>query len=201
VIGLLLILLLFNAGAASFNQHDDFQDGTTMGWGGNKLGTVTNIATGGPDGAGDRFLQTSVTGFHLGTKNTTQWAGDYQAANIEAVEMDLNHINPGPQRLNIRVLLFGPGGTFASSGVTADVPTNIWTHYVFGLTSSDLVHVTGGTGILDDTLAGVTDLLVRHDSPFPTSPGSHPPHVTATLGVDNVHALPGSVPGTLFYGK
>lgn len=161
-----------------------------MNWQGNQYGTVTNIPSGGPDGTGDAFLQTSIANFHLGTKNTSQWAGNYLEAGIEAIEMDLNHIDPGTDRLKMRILLFGPGGTFASQNLTADVSTNKWTHYVFGLSGSDLVHVTGGTGVLDDTLADVTTLLLRHDRPTPTPPGSHPPHITATLGIDNVHAVP-----------
>ncbi len=187
-----LTVSLPSALAISFNQTDDFQDGTTEEWGGNIRGTVENIATGGPEGEGDRFLQTSVTSYHLGVKNTDQWTGDYLAEGIQAIEMDLNHINPGSDAVNVRILLFGPGGTFASQSLTP-VTSNQWTHYIFGLTSSDLVHVTGGTGVLDDTLSGVTTLLVRHDSPTPTPPGEHPPHITATLGIDNIS--PGDIPG------
>lgn len=187
---LLVCTVLLRAGAASFDQSDDFQNGATLGWEGNILGAVTNNPGGGPGGTTDAFLQTGVTGFHLGTKNTNQWAGDYLAAGVEAVELDLNHIEPETDRLNVRLLLFGPGGTFASRKVTPDVPANTWTHYVFGLTTNDLVHVTGGTGGLDDTLAGVTTLLIRHDRPTPTVPGRHPPHITATLGIDNIHAVP-----------
>ena len=57
---------------------------------------------------------------------------------------------------------------------------------------ADLTHVTGsvkvpdGTGVLQDTLANVTKLLIRHDRPVPTVPGVHPPHITATLGIDNI---------------
>lgn len=190
LIALLTFLTTFSAVASSFNQQDDFQDGTTVGWSGNRFGSVTNIPASGPAGAGDAFLQTSVASFHLGTKNTNQWAGNYMGSGIDAIEMDLNHINPGTDRLNMRILLFGPGGTFASKEITANVPTNKWTHHVFGLATNDLVHVTGGTGVLNDTLAEVTDLLLRHDRLTPTLPGSHPPHVTATLGIDNIHAVP-----------
>lgn len=154
------------------------------------LGSVVHNPGGGPGGAEDAFLEIEVTGFHLGTKNMHQWAGDYLAAGIDAIEMDLNHIHPETDRLNMRLLLFGPGGTFASREVTPDLPANTWTHYVFGLSADDLVHVSGGTGELNETLAAVTTLLVRHDRPTPTVPGRHPPHITARLGIDNIHAVP-----------
>ena len=178
------------AGAASYDQVDDFEDGTTMGWSGNRFGTVTHVSGNGPGGGSDDYIETSIASFHLGTKNTDQWTGDFLAAGIAAIEADLNHLDPIAQRLNMRIVLFGPGGVFASQGITANVPTNTWTHYVFGLSSNDLVYVADGSGNLHETLTSVTNLLLRHDSPSPTPPGFHPPHVSATLGIDNVHAVP-----------
>jgi len=65
------------------------------------------------------------------------------------------------------------------------------------VTSSDLVHVNGGTGQLDDTMSDVSTLLIRHDSLIPTPQAGHPPHVTAAMGVDNIDAIP--EPATLAY--
>jgi hypothetical protein len=50
--------------------------------------------------------------------------------------------------------------------------------------------VTGGTGDLTDTLTAVRKLLIRHDRAEPTIPGDHPPHITATIGIDNIHPVP-----------
>ena len=47
-----------------------------------------------------------------------------------------------------------------------------------------------GTGILADTLANVNIIQLHHDSATPTVPGNHPPHVVATLGIDNFEAIP-----------
>lgn len=184
------LILTLHAQAVTFNQQDDFEDTTVMDWGGNKTGTITPIADGGPLGVGDGYLEVHVTAFHLGTRNNIQWTGDYPAAGIEAVEMDINHLGPITQRINLRILISGPGGTFASQGITADVPTNTWTRTVFGLTSNDLVYLENGTGVLEDTLVAIDNFQVRHDSLIPTLPGTHPPHVTATLGIDNIHAIP-----------
>jgi len=184
-----LALSLRSTSAITGDERDDFQDGTTEGWGGNTMGQIESITTGGPTGTGDRFLQVEVTGFHLGTKNSSQWAGDYLAADVRAVEVYLNHLAPGSDPVKTRVLLFGPGGTFASKNLTPIITTNEWTQYTFGLTDRDLVHVTGGTGVLADTLAEVTTFLLRNDTPTPTLPRAHPPHITATLGIDNIRAL------------
>lgn len=189
--------------AVSPGQADDFQDGTVQGWGGNRLGTLVNVADGGPLGPGDRYFEVAISGFHLGTVNTNQWTGDYLAAGIEAIEMDLNRYASSTSEVRIRILLFGPGGTFASTQLTPPITTNAWSHHVFGLTTNDLVHVPGsfkvsdGTGVLEDTLQNVTELLIRHDGPTPTIPGHHPPHVAATLGVDSIRAVirPPSITG------
>jgi hypothetical protein len=175
--------------AVTGDELDDFQDGSNGGWGGNTTGQIENITTGGPAGAGDRFLRVDVVGFHLGTKNTNQWAGDYLTAGIKAVEVTLNHLAPGDDDVEMRVLLFGPGGTFASQNLTPTITANEWTQYTFGLTSRELVHVTGGSGILADTLAEVSTLLLRNDTLIPTPPRTHPPHITATIGIDNIRAL------------
>ena len=69
--------------AVVFGQIDDFQNGTTMGWdeGSPSPNPPVNVATGGPDGAGDRFLQTNSSGGNgPGSRmvmfNQNQWAGD-----------------------------------------------------------------------------------------------------------------------------
>ncbi len=183
------------AHAASFDQRDTFSGGTTENWsGGAGSGGSTPppayVASGGPMGSGYGYMLLQTSGFHLGAYNTSQWSGDYIGQGILAVEMDLNHIDPGSDDVRCRLLLFGPGGTFASRERTPPVETNSWSRYVFGLSSDDMVHVQGGTGLLEDTLSQVSRLLLRHDRETPTVPGSHPPHITAKLGVDNIHAVP-----------
>ena len=59
------VMLLFTpAGrAVTLDQLDNFQDGTPMGWtNGGLAPTVTNISTGGPAGAGDRFIRVTADG-------------------------------------------------------------------------------------------------------------------------------------------
>ena len=196
-----LLLGTSTAQGITAGQVDDFEiGGDTANWTGGKPGfspAPSQVPDGGPGGLGDGYLQISVAGFHLGTRNLAgQWAGDYLAAGVTAIEMDVNRI-AGPSNVSLRILLFGPGGTWASTNLAPTLTGPGWQHLSFGLSAADLTHVTGstkpqapdGTGILGDTLSGVTDLLIRHDSATPTIPGNHPPHITATLGIDNITAL------------
>jgi hypothetical protein len=164
--------------------------------GGNQTGTVEIVIGGGPDGADDDHLQTQVEEFHVGVKNTSAWSGNYLEAGVTAIEMDLNHLLPitPMQPIQIRILIFGDGGTFASERRTPILATGEWTHHRFGLTSDDLIYLEGGTGVLEDTLGNVTTLLIRNDTEVPTPPRTHPPHVTATLGIDNIQAISEPVP-------
>ena len=108
--------------ALSVGQIDTFQDGTTQGWhvgGGPNLPEAFPpvIPDGGPNGSGDQFLQVESTGgagpgSRLSVLNTSQWAGNYVAASITAIAMDVR--NFGPEDLSLRLLFVGfDGGMFA----------------------------------------------------------------------------------------
>jgi hypothetical protein len=176
------------AGSITLFQVDDFQDGTTQGWGGGS--TPTNVATGGPGGAGDRYLQLSAAGGNLGANHLAPWSGDYAAAGVLALGFDLNNFGPDP--VAVRITLFGDGGAFSTISEVELAPGSGWVSVAFGLGEADLVQ-TQGTGTLAQTLASVNTLLIRHD-PDPLSPPMQQNHVTATLGIDNVTAVP--EPGT-----
>ena len=48
-----------------------------------------------------------------------------------------------------------------------------------------------GTGALADTLSSVEKLLIRHDIDDPPTPArDHPEHIFATVGLDNIRAVP-----------
>jgi hypothetical protein len=190
---MLPLLIASQVTAVTLDQVDDFQnpDDGEAGWrGGIGFTTQQRRASGGPDGDGDAYLRVTTRRYHLATKNTDQWSGDYLAAGIAAIEMDLRYVIPTDDTVEMRILLFGPGGAFASANLTEPISTEAWERYRFGLTAADLIHVTGGTGNLSDTLSDVRKLLIRNDRAEPTLPGEHPPHITATLGIDNIHAVP-----------
>jgi hypothetical protein len=190
---------------------DNFADDTMQEWSGGA--GHNNISDGGPAGPGDNYLQlqrpTEIEPypFHIGTKNTTTWAGDYLSAGIKAIEMDVNTISitSGSGNLSLRIVLFGPGGAFSSRHPVTIIPGTGWQHIEFGLTRSDLVRIPGSgaayayLGIeidnLTDTLRNVETLLIRHDSALdPTPVGFHPEHIEATIGIDNITAVFGPAP-------
>ena len=196
-----LLLAASVAHAITLGRIDTFQaTDETLGWdaGVGSFGLTLppeQIPDGGPLGAGDGYLRLQANTFHLGARNplfgqtASQWTGDYLAAGVTAIEMDLNHLSPILEEVQIRIHLFGPGGSFASINRTPPLAADTWQRHVFGLTTVDLQHVAGGTGVLADTLAGVEKILIRHDGESPTLPGDHPPHITATLGMDNIRAI------------
>ena len=171
------------------------------------------MSYGGPAGTDDNYLQlqrpttTEPYPFHLGTKNTTTWAGDYLTAGIQAIEMDVNNISitSGSDNLSLRIVLFGPGGAFSSRDPVTIIAGSGWQHIEFGFTRSDLVRVLGSGAIyeyigpeidnLTETLRNVETLLIRHDpAPDPTPIGLHPEHIVANIGIDNIIAVLGPAP-------
>ena len=172
------------AAAITRGQTDDFQSGTPLSWGGGA--SPTNIATGGPAGAGDRFLQISSNNSNLGTNNVVQWTGDYIAAGVVRLNFQLN--NTGPNPLELRIALFGPGGRFTSTNETVIPPSSGWVSVDFNLDNASLTQ-TQGFGTLAETMAAVDTVLIRHD-PDPISPSGEQNPVTGQLGIDNIKALP-----------
>lgn len=214
ILSLAIILLIQTVTVSNtlvVGRVDDFQDGSTQGWFSNAGHEI--IPGGGPTGTADKYLQiyrpTTLYPFpfHLGTKNTSTWTGDYIAAGIEAIAMDVNaiSISSGPESLSLRIVMFGPGGAFSSKEPVTVIPGDGWQRVEFGLTRSDLVRVPGAgadyfvfppeTDDLTATLRQVETLLIRHDSdPEPTPIGTHPEHIEATLAIDNITAVLGPAP-------
>jgi hypothetical protein len=201
-IGLLTALLLLGptsrpAAAITANLVDNFLDGTLQGWAGNAL--PTNISTGGPAGAGDRYLQISASSGPLGTFNKLQWAGNYVAAAIDHIDMNLK--NSGPNAVNIRIMLMTAGcnlgGTactaWASTTATAIPANSGWIIASFSVKEANLTRVLGSSSY-STSFQNIERLLIRHDGGTPSPPTS-PSIVSATLGIDNVVPEPGLVPG------
>ncbi len=177
---------------------DDFSEGRVGEWQG---GPTHSIALGGPAGPDDPYLKLDQTNypFHIGTSNSTTWAGDYRADGITGIGLDV--YLDSTVDLSLRLVLFGPGGQFITTTAVEVQSDGNWHHVELGLTPADLTHLIGSTtpkapdgpGILTDTLSHVTTLLIRHD-PFMTPPGRHPQHILGIMGLDNITALTGPRP-------
>jgi hypothetical protein len=181
--------------AATLNYVDTFQSGTTLNWVGQS--SPTNISTGGPGGETDRFLQISTDGFHLATFNAVlPWTGDYTAAGIKAIEMDLNQLGAvDDDPVGIRLYVLGAGSQVFASTVSKPIARGEWRRYQFGLTAADLTDVGGG-GNLAATLGAVAKVLIRYNvATIPTGPGNQD-SITAALGIDNIRGI---IPGDVNY--
>ena len=197
------------ARAISVGQLDNFEDGTLQGW---QMGIasvttsfMTNISDGGPVGVGDNYLEVtsdssvSFGGSRLTFFNRQQWTGDYTAAGITAIAMDLKNFSPS-EALNMRLAInggFGPssnmtGGVFTSAASISLDSGSDWTRAVFSLLPGDLIAISGGVGgnttgnDVQATLANVLELRLLNSA----TPDWSGLRTTATLGVDNIHAVP-----------
>ncbi len=192
---------------------DTFTDGTTMGWGvpGPSPLPPTNVAPGGPGGAGDAFLQLEASavlaeaGSRLSVVNETQWTGDFRAAGISAISMDVN--NFGPDDLVLRLFFEdfdapGPPVNLAMTLAGIVVPAGSgWMSVVFDLSPANLI--PGAFGTVEGALTDVSVMRIFHNpaASFP-GPGVGIPKVTATVGVDNITAVvvPEPATGALLLG-
>jgi hypothetical protein len=194
--------------AVTVGQVDTFEDGTTQDWTVGLRGGVPPfppvVTTGGPAGAGDHFMLLTATasgidpGSRLVVINLTQWAGNYTAAGVTAITMDVS--NPGSTDLSLR-LLFTDSANFempelspntAISAAPVLVPAgNGWVSVTFPVTPENLVAFTGS---VNTALANATQLRIFHN-PAATFP---PPLVQAQLGVDNIKAFAAPLVPTFF---
>lgn len=197
-------LLLLQSGLAagvSTTQLDTFSDGTLQGW---AMGIptitnshMTNFANGGPAGAGDSYLEvvadnTTGAGGKLTFFNKVQWTGNYSAAGITAIAMDLKNFS-STETLNMRLAiaggLFAPRQLFATNASVSLVSGSAWTHVVFSLAPGALEPVSGNSGVpgtdIMAALGNVVELRLLN-SAAPDWAGAP---VAATLGIDNILAV------------
>ncbi len=187
------------ASAVTLGQVDTFEDGTTQGWvvgvggsQGSHPAPPANVPSNGPAGADDAFLLLNAVGGgeqpggRLTVLNLSQWTGDYAAAGVTAITMDV--LNLGNTDLSLRLLfedpVSGPPSNRAASTVGISLPSGGgWTSVVFPIAPGDL---TALMGTVEEALGGATVLRIFHSSSatFPGEP------IVAQLGVDNVRAVP-----------
>lgn len=188
------------ASGVTVGQIDTFSDGTTMNWfvPGAHPSPPDNQPTGGPNGSGDAYLGIMALGgggpgSHLSVLNSGQWAGNYLGAEVTRIRMDVN--NFGPDDLYLRLLFgdldgAGPPTNLALTAQAQFVPAGSgWITVEFPIAPADLVVETFGTAA--GALSSTDTLRIFHN-PAPTFPGPGVgiPPVNATLGVDNVTAVP-----------
>lgn len=181
------LLIGSQAFGITLGQSDNFNDGTLQGWvsGDINPNPPVNVNNVGQGGLGDHVMQvlSNDQGGGPGAQpvvfNKAQWTGDFIAAGVNAITLDIINfsaipINPG---LEIR----GPGGTI-NTLVAGSLPANSgWTSVTISLDPSNFV---GGNALT--TLAGVTEIRFREiqGGSFVT------PNDATNAYYDNITAVP-----------
>ncbi len=171
-------------------QTDNFEDGTTQGW--NPGTTAVNISSGGPAGINDNYLQVSAGSFggsaRLVTFNQTQWLGNYLAAGVTGITLDLR--NFGSNALPIRIAIREGAGGSTTPGYASTVPFNLpndgaWHLAFFALDSGSLTPINSPQPLATD-LANVADFRLLSSA----SPNTIGDAISGRIGVDNITAVP-----------
>jgi hypothetical protein len=203
VVLLAVVTLAMPARAAvTQGQVDDFEDGTLRNWhmGPNNPTPESNVSSGGPAGANDNYMRLVSNGGGAGGKmvvfnDLQQWSGDFLAAQVDEIQMQVNSflIAPPPaggqQTLDLRLILTGTSGVLCTVSDVFVAPGSGWVTAHFPLNAANL---TGGSL---SVLSSITEIdLVHSATPIFTRQSSPP--VIAQLGVDNVRAITVPEPGT-----
>lgn len=188
-----VVLTGFSSAGASptAGQVDTFQDGTTDNWQTGRAGQPVNIATGGPAGVGDAFLEMISTGTGgPGSKpvilNRAQWTGDYLTAGITEVDMDLKNLGTTPltMRFVVQPQIGAAPGYSSTTGFSLPAD-GAWHHASFLLDTADMTPIDGPSS-LSSVLANVQEARIVSSA----SPDTGGDTIAATIGVDNVRAVP-----------
>jgi hypothetical protein len=200
---LILCFLAQQVHAVSVGQLADFQGGTTANWQNGAVGNAiapVNVATGGPLGAGDRYLRIASDGSGAGGKltvfNRDQWLGDYVAEGVTSIEVDLR--NEGNVALSIRLAFkTGPGtsgvGGFLSQTMLLPVGSG-WQHFSISLAPGALIPINN-PGPWASFFIGEVRFIHQVGSSNLTGD-----NVVGRLGIDNIRVVPEPATLALFAG-
>jgi hypothetical protein len=192
VVMVALLLLAQPARAIVLGQFDNFQDGSTMGWEtGPFAPPVTNISTGGPAGAGDRYIRLSADGSGAGGRlvgfNFTTWTGNYVAAGVNAISISLNNFSA--VNLSIR-FAFHSEITQTSPGYLSQamlLPANSgWMNFTISIAPGNVTAVNAPTQY-NTFFSNVAWTRIIHANGTGSLNGEP---VVGQLGIDNIHAIP-----------
>jgi hypothetical protein len=177
---------------------DDFQDGTTLDWTNGGFHPPINVSNGGPNGAGDHFLQVMAQGgtgpgSKLITLNRTRWTGDFlnagsPGAAVTAVSLDLMAPTSDPP-LRVRIAMKSATSQGAAGYVSTtpfDLPNDgFWHHAIFVINSTSLTGINNPVA-LNTFLQSVAEFRILHSA----NPSLDGDSVIANLGADNITPIP-----------
>lgn len=187
---------------ALISQVDDFQLGSTHGWGADQQ-EVAIVTGGGPDGIGDQYLAYASHGgggaggrMVIPNENFgSQWQGDYSSLGAESIVFDIK--NFGATQLDLRLAISNGTTWFAMTTAHVLPATSAWTSVVFQLSEPEMSVLGSGSESLAQVLSGVTKLRLLSSVNLPTvsfggTGGARGDLIAASIGFDNVRF--GAVP-------
>jgi hypothetical protein len=198
--GVLLALGATRASALTLGQTDTFTSGAQSWANGHGAGTT---ALGGPAGASDSFL--SVTADGSGATglvtifNRTQWLGNYVTAGVTEIDLDLRNFSPVTLSIRLAFKQSTLGG--ATPGYLTLTPFTItndglWHHATFQITAASMKAVNSPTAY-NTLMAAPAEFRIINEAGSTNLDGDF---VVATLGIDNVKAVPEPRTGLLLIG-
>ena len=191
--GVASLTWLYSTGAASAGivagQIDTFQNGTPANWtNGHQTGPQV-VATGGPAGAGDRYIRVDANGLGgAGSRmvifNRSQWTGNFTAAHVSAVDMDLKNLSTVALPMRIVIANDSSEAGWTTTNAFSLPADGNWHHAEFQLSSSAMTPLPGAP-TLATTLASVGQFRILSTS----SPKWEGDSITASIGIDNIAAV------------
>ena len=164
--------------------------GATLGWvSGAATVQPAVVNAGGPAGAGDAYLNL-VSGGGAGRlvliSREPAWTGDYTAAGVTGIAMDLNNL--GSTDLSLRLFLGDPNlaASFSASAVLLPAGSG-WRHVVFPTLPAALRDAAAPL-LAPSAPLQVPELRLYHSTSAVGVRAADA--VSATLGVDNITAVP-----------
>jgi hypothetical protein len=180
------------ASAIVVGQIDTFENGTTMGWAHGVPGYLVNVATGGPAGAGDHYMRLLSDGVGQGGRLTTfnlqQWLGNYIAAGVTSLEIDLR--NEGTTPLSIRLAFKSQNTMDAPGYVSTPMLLAVgsgWQHFSIAFTPGSFTAVGGPAAFNTFFSTGLGDARIINAVGATNLNGDF---ITGQVGIDNIRAVP-----------
>lgn len=191
------------ARAIVVGQVDDFENGTLLGWANGVPGNLVNVSSGGPAGLNDNYMRLISDGVGQGGRltafNLQQWLGNYIAAGVTSIEIDL--INQGSVNLSMRLafksqnLANAPG--YLSPAMILPVGSG-WQHFSIALTPGNLISIGGPAAFNSFFSTGPGDFRIIQEAGASDLNGDF---IVGQVGIDNIRAVPEpTVVALLFFG-
>jgi hypothetical protein len=202
ILGAVLVFPSLGPAQITLGQIDTFESGTTLNWTNGAAPGALSVVGGGPGGASDQYLQVTASGSGPGGSltvfNRTQWLGNYVAAGVNGIGVDL--LNPGSSALTIRIAYRAGTTTSSTPGYVSTNGFNLpgdglWHHAVFSLSDASMTPIGSPPSPFSTFITQPAEMRII-DSTLPSLNGDF---VNARLGVDNIQAISIPVPEPTLY--